>query len=75
MEQWVYFFGAGKAEGRDLGKQILGGKGANLVEMAHMGIPVPPGFVITASACNYFSEKNCPSFDAREEYEWISEFK
>jgi pyruvate,orthophosphate dikinase len=58
MEQWVYFFGAGKAEGRELGKMILGGKGANLVEMAHMGIPVPPGFVITCNACNYFSKNN-----------------
>jgi len=58
MEQWVYFFGKNKAEGRELGKQILGGKGANLVEMAHMGIPVPPGFVITCQACNYFSKNN-----------------
>lgn len=58
MEPYVYFFGAGKAEGGDLGKKILGGKGANLTEMAKLGIPVPPGIVITTTACNYYSKHN-----------------
>ena len=50
----VYFFGEGKAEGDASMKQILGGKGANLAEMARLGIPVPPGFTISTDVCNYF---------------------
>ena len=54
MAQNVYFFGNGTAEGtRDM-KSILGGKGANLAEMTNLGIPVPPGFTIAASACIAF---------------------
>ncbi len=54
MEQKVFFFGAGKAEGtRDM-KNILGGKGANLAEMTNLGIPVPPGFTIACSECIKF---------------------
>ena len=55
---YVYFFGESRAEGRGLGKKLLGGKGANLTEMAHLGIPVPPGFVINTRACNYYNEKS-----------------
>lgn len=51
MEQYVYFFGEGRAEGNELGKKFLGGKGANLNEMARLGIPVPPGITITTTAC------------------------
>ncbi len=51
----VYFFGEGRAEGTELGKKILGGKGANLAEMARLGIPVPPGLIITTDACKYYS--------------------
>jgi len=47
----VYHFESGKAEGRAEWKELLGGKGANLAEMANMGIPVPPGFTITTEAC------------------------
>jgi pyruvate,orthophosphate dikinase len=47
----VYQFESGKAEGRAEWKELLGGKGANLAEMANMGIPVPPGFTITTEAC------------------------
>ncbi|MBZ0251927.1 MAG: pyruvate, phosphate dikinase, partial [Candidatus Methylomirabilis sp.] len=47
----VYFFGAGKAEGRADMKALLGGKGANLAEMTNLGIPVPPGFTITTEVC------------------------
>jgi pyruvate, orthophosphate dikinase len=54
MSKWVYSFGAGKAEGRAQMKDILGGKGANLAEMSHLGLPVPPGFTISTEACGYF---------------------
>jgi len=52
--KYVYFFGAGKAEGKAAMKNILGGKGANLAEMTNIGIPVPPGFTISAEVCDYF---------------------
>jgi pyruvate,orthophosphate dikinase len=55
----VYFFGGGNAEGSAKMKELLGGKGANLAEMAGLGLPVPPGFTITTAVCNQFdSRKN-----------------
>ncbi|MGO9741729.1 MAG: pyruvate, phosphate dikinase [Roseiarcus sp.] len=54
MSKWVYSFGAEKAEGRGAMKNLLGGKGANLGEMAALGLPVPPGFTITTEVCTYF---------------------
>ena len=51
MKKYVYFFGGGKAEGKQDMKNLLGGKGANLAEMANLGIPVPPGFTISTEAC------------------------
>src|SRR5687767_6599709 len=56
MEKSVYFFGAGKAEGNQGMKNLLGGKGANLAEMTNLGLPVPPGFTITTDACRYYLE-------------------
>ena len=53
-EKWVYFFGGGKAEGNAKMKEILGGKGANLAEMTNLGIPVPPGFTISAEVCDRY---------------------
>jgi pyruvate,orthophosphate dikinase len=53
-DKWVYSFGGGKAEGRTGMKNLLGGKGANLAEMAALGLPVPPGFTITTEVCTYF---------------------
>jgi len=50
----VYFFANGSAEGSAGMKDILGGKGANLAEMTNLGIPVPPGFTISAEVCRYF---------------------
>ncbi|HEX2973305.1 MAG TPA: PEP/pyruvate-binding domain-containing protein, partial [Tepidisphaeraceae bacterium] len=47
----IYFFGAGKAEGRAEQKPLLGGKGANLHDMTSIGLPVPPGFTITTETC------------------------
>ncbi|HVU40004.1 MAG TPA: pyruvate, phosphate dikinase [Xanthobacteraceae bacterium] len=52
--QWVYAFGGGKAAGRASMRNLLGGKGAGLAEMAHLGLPVPPGFTITTEVCTYF---------------------
>ncbi len=52
----VYSFGDGKAEGRADMKNLLGGKGANLAEMNHIGVPVPPGFTITTEVCAEYNE-------------------
>src|SRR3954465_8784851 len=52
--QWVYTFGGGKAQGRSGMKDLLGGKGANLAEMANLGLPVPPGFTITTAVCTHY---------------------
>src|SRR5215218_763409 len=52
--QWVYTFGDGKAEGRADMRNLLGGKGSGLAEMANLGLPVPPGFTITTEVCTYF---------------------
>ena len=54
MTKWVYSFGSEKTEGRGEMKNLLGGKGANLAEMAFLGLPVPPGFTITTEVCTYF---------------------
>ena len=50
----VYFFGDGKAEGRAVMRELLGGKGAGLHEMTRIGVPVPPGFTITTEVCSYY---------------------
>ena len=52
--KWVYAFGDGRAEGKAGLRDLLGGKGANLAEMANLGLPVPPGFTITTEVCTYF---------------------
>src|SRR5438105_12992389 len=54
MTKWVYTFGDGKAEGAATLRDLLGGKGANLAEMANLGLPVPPGFTITTEVCTHF---------------------
>jgi len=56
MPKYVYFFENGKADGDASMKALLGGKGANIAEMAQMGIPVPPGFTITTEVCTYYYE-------------------
>jgi pyruvate,orthophosphate dikinase len=58
-EKYVYFFGANQSEGKKEMKEILGGKGANLAEMAQLGVPVPPGFTISTKTCDgyYKNEK------------------
>ena len=52
--KFVYFFGAGKAEGRGSMKEVLGGKGAGLAEMTRIGLPVPSGFTISTECCDYY---------------------
>ncbi len=54
MSKFVYLFGGGSAEGNAKMKDLLGGKGANLAEMASLGIPVPPGFTISTEVCTYY---------------------
>ena len=58
----MFTFGDGKAEGKAGLRDLLGGKGANLAEMANLGLPVPPGFTIPTSVCTYFyaHEKSYP---------------
>src|SRR6476660_6037718 len=56
--KWVFTFGDGKAEGKADMRNLLGGKGANLAEMANLGLPVPPGFTIPTSVCTYFYAHN-----------------
>ena len=53
-KKYVYFFGAGAAEGDMKMKNLLGGKGANLAEMAGIGLPVPPGFTVSTEVCVLF---------------------
>ena len=53
---WVYAFGGGTADGDASMKNLLGGKGANLAEMAKLGLPVPPGFTITTAVCTAYYE-------------------
>ena len=55
-ETWVYAFGGGSADGDASMKNLLGGKGANLAEMAKLGLPVPPGFTITTAVCTAYYE-------------------
>lgn len=57
-KKYVYFFGEGKAEGTGKMKDILGGKGAGLAEMTNIGLPVPPGFTISAEVCDYYYKHN-----------------
>src|SRR3954469_21078401 len=54
MAKWVYSFGDGAAEGAADKRDLLGGKGANLAEMANLGLPVPPGFTISTEVCTFY---------------------
>ena len=62
-KQWVYGFGGGESGGDASLKALLGGKGANLAEMARLDLPVPPGFTLTTEVCNAFYEnkRNYPA--------------
>lgn len=54
MTKWVYSFGKDKNEGDRSMRNLLGGKGCNLAEMASLGLPVPAGFTITTEVCTYY---------------------
>ena len=56
--KYVYLFGNGSADGTAEMKNTLGGKGANLAEMNHLGIPVPPGFTLSTDVCGYYYDNN-----------------
>ena len=58
MSKWVYNFGDNQAEGNASMGAILGGKGANLVQMAKLGLPIPPGFTISTKVCEDFYKNN-----------------
>ncbi|MBV7441107.1 pyruvate, phosphate dikinase [Weeksellaceae bacterium TAE3-ERU29] len=61
MKKYVYSFGGGKADGNESMKNLLGGKGANLAEMAgneKLKLPVPPGFTVTTEVCTYYYDNN-----------------
>ncbi len=65
MAKYVYSFGGGKADGNESMKNLLGGKGANLAEMAgnkNLRLPVPPGFTVTTEVCTYYyaNKRNYP---------------
>ena len=53
-KKYVYTFGGSKTEGEGSMKNLLGGKGANLAEMTHIGLPVPRGFTVTTEACTAY---------------------
>ena len=57
-KKYIYFFGNNSADGNAQMKDLLGGKGANLAEMANLGFPVPSGFTITTQACDEYNNNN-----------------
>ncbi len=67
MAKHVYSFGGSKTEGDQSMKDTLGGKGANLAEMALAGLPVPPGFTVSTQACNIYLEQGKRIPDSIEE--------
>src|ERR687891_2719819 len=67
VERFVYFFGPGRADGSAAMRDILGGKGAGLAEMANLGLPVPPGFTISSKVCISYLETGVFSDFLREE--------
>ncbi|WDP93044.1 MAG: pyruvate, phosphate dikinase [Desulfobacter sp.] len=58
MTQYIFEFGPEKTDGDASQKDLLGGKGANLAEMARLGLPVPPGFTISTECCNHYFDLN-----------------
>jgi len=67
LERWVYSFGPGHADGSAAMRDILGGKGAGLAEMANLGLPVPPGFTISAKLCLTYLEQGTFPDELHEE--------
>ena len=77
MKKWVYFFGAGKAEGDGEWRDLLGGKGAGLAEMTKIGLPVPAGFTISTETCDYYYKngKKYPSELAKQVKENVAKLE
>ena len=77
MKKWVYFFGAGKAEGDGKWRDLLGGKGAGLAEMTKIGLPVPAGFTISTETCDYYykNDKKYPSELAKQVKENVAKLE
>ena len=69
LERFVYSFGNGRADGSAAMRDVLGGKGAGLAEMANLGLPVPPGFTISAKICIEYLQAGAFSAELREEVE------
>jgi pyruvate,orthophosphate dikinase len=67
VERFVYAFGPGRADGSAAMRDVLGGKGAGLAEMANLGLPVPPGFTISAKVCNRYLEQGAFTPALRDE--------
>ncbi len=76
-ERWVYAFGGGTADGDATMRNLLGGKGANLAEMAKLGLPVPPGFTLSTSVCTayYELEREYPSTLAAQVEEALADLE
>src|ERR1044071_1034590 len=66
-DQTIYFFGASQTEGDGTMKDLLGGKGAGLAEMARIGVPVPPGFTITTEVCRLYLQGDAYPSGLREQ--------
>lgn len=76
MSKYVYFFGANQTEGKSKMRELLGGKGAGLAEMAQMGITVPPGFTITTEVCTMYQENSdYPDTVKKQIYEAIEKLE
>lgn len=78
LERLVYRFGGRRADGNAGMKETLGGKGANLAEMASMGLPVPPGFTIPTGVCTYFyaHDRQLPptlTDEVKQAMNWVEE--
>ena len=79
-EKYVYSFGGGKADGNESMKNLLGGKGANLAEMAghpNLRLPVPPGFTITTEVCTYYydNKKTYPPILEKQTIDALTEIE
>jgi pyruvate,orthophosphate dikinase len=74
VQQDLFFFGEGKAEGHGQMKDVLGGKGAGLAEMTNAGVPVPPGFTISTRVCVEFLDEGAkvPDRVVKEQEEYLA---
>ena len=71
--KYVYDFGK-KTDGDATQRELLGGKGANLAEMAKIGLPVPPGFTISTEVCTYFYKNKKSYLSHKKDIKWSTKF-